>query len=233
LGFLYLFNKEKVILNIETASTNCSVSLAQGGEILALKEFNSAAYSHSEQLHLFIEEVLKEASVSKSSIKAIAVSKGPGSYTGLRIGVSAAKGLCYALELPLISISTLEAMAHQIKMENEGVIISLLDARRDEVYMSVYNQEYQCISPTEAKIIDPDSFKRFERKSNIHFVGPGAAKCAEIAPIKQAEYHLEAVPSAREMAALSQEKYAKGQFEDVAYFEPFYLKDFVLQKKKA
>ncbi len=222
-----------MILNIETASTNCSVSLAQGGKILALKEFNSAEYSHSEQLHLFIEEVLLEASITKESIEAIAVSKGPGSYTGLRIGVSAAKGLCYALDLPLISISTLEAMAHQIKMEKEGIIISLLDARRDEVYMSVYNRDHQCISPTEAKIIEPNSFERFQEESNIHFIGPGAAKCADIAPLKKAKYHKDAVPSAREMAVLSEEKYTKGQFEDVAYFEPFYLKDFVLQTKKA
>lgn len=222
-----------MILNIETASTNCSVSISNRGEVMALKEYNSADFSHSEQLHLFVEAVLKEAGVSKTSLEAIAVSKGPGSYTGLRIGVSAAKGLCYALEVPLISVSTLECMAHQVTSPKDGVIISLLDARRDEVYMSVYNKDYQCVSPTEAKIIEANSFERFSEESVVYFIGPGAEKCERIAPLPHGIYLKDAVPSSKEMAPLTWIKFCNNQFEDVAYFEPFYLKDFVLQTKKA
>ena len=129
------------ILNIETATTNCSVSLSKEGEILILKEDNSLNYSHAESLHVFIDSVLTSANLKRSDLNAIAVSKGPGSYTGLRIGVSAAKGLCFALDIPLLSVETLQSLSHQV-MSNEGFIIPMLDARRMEVYSAVYDSSY-------------------------------------------------------------------------------------------
>jgi len=221
-----------MILNIETSTTNCSVSIADKGQLIVLKELNSKEYSHAEQLHLFIEEVIEEAGIHKEDLSAIAVSKGPGSYTGFRIGVSAAKGLCFALDLPLISVSTLQAMAKQVKAVDDELIVSLLDARRDEVYMSAYDSEFNVKSPVEAKVIESDSFDRFKDVSKVYFIGPGAEKCERISQMQNAIYLKEAVPSAREMVFLSWNKFQKDDFEDVAYFEPFYLKDFVVTTKK-
>ena len=132
-----------IILNIETATTNCSVSLSKDGEILVLKEDNSSGYSHAETLHVFIDDVFKEAKIKPSAIDVIAVSKGPGSYTGLRIGVSTAKGLCFALNKPLIATDTLEALANQIIISNDGFIVPMLDARRMEVYSAIYNSNLE------------------------------------------------------------------------------------------
>tara|TARA_R110002050_G_scaffold179118_3_gene312450 strand:- start:101353 stop:102024 length:672 start_codon:yes stop_codon:yes gene_type:complete len=220
-----------IILNIETATTNCSVSVAQNGELLAIKEFDSANYSHAEQLHIFIEEVLKEASLVLGQINAIAVSKGPGSYTGLRIGVSAAKGLCFSLDLPLISIPTLESMASQLNTTHSDFIIPVLDARRMEVYSCVFNTDLNEIRETKAEIIDENSFAEYAKKGKVLLIGSGAEKCKELLISENFIFNTEAVPSAREMAALSYEKLKENDFEDVAYFEPYYLKDFMLQKK--
>ena len=220
------------ILNIETATTNCSVSIAVDGKLLELVEENTPNYSHSEQLHLFIEEALKKASFSFSDIDAIAVSKGPGSYTGLRIGVSAAKGLCFALDIPLISVPTLESLAHQILAGPEDLIIPVLDARRMEVYSAVFDQKYQQIKETKAEVISETSFAGYGNAKTVFLVGSGAAKCKEILSQTNFSYHTANVPSAKEMASLSFNKYLEKEFEDVAYFEPYYLKDFVLQKKK-
>ena len=126
------------ILSIETATTNCSVSLSKEGKLIALKEDYSDKYSHAERLHVFIQELMVENNIDKGNLDAIAVSKGPGSYTGLRIGVSAAKGLCYALDIPLIAVSTLQSLAAQVK-ENHGFVIPMLDARRMEVYSAIFN----------------------------------------------------------------------------------------------
>lgn len=220
------------ILNLETATTNCSVSISEGDNIICLKENNAENYSHSEQLHLFIKEALEEASLSFSDLDAIAVSKGPGSYTGLRIGVSAAKGLCFSLDLPLISIPTLESMANQIKASEGEVIIPVLDARRMEVYSSVYDSAYQKVRDTRAEVIDEDSFKEFSPHSKIYIVGSGAEKCKEIVKHSNFTFNTSVVPSAREMGKIASRKFQEGSFEDVAYFEPYYLKDFVLQVKK-
>lgn len=221
-----------MILNIETSTTNCSVSIADKGHLIVLKELNSKDYSHAEQLHLFIEEVIEKAGIHKEDLSAIAVSKGPGSYTGLRIGVSAAKGLCFALDVPLISVSTLQALAKQVKATEKELIVSLLDARRDEVYMSAYDADYNVKSPVEAKVLEVDSFDRFNDFDMIHFIGPGADKCQRITPMSNAVYYTQAVPSAKEMGAISWNKFQRSEFEDVAYFEPFYLKDFVVTTKK-
>ncbi|MDF4202030.1 tRNA (adenosine(37)-N6)-threonylcarbamoyltransferase complex dimerization subunit type 1 TsaB [Maribacter sp. SA7] len=222
-----------VIINLETSSTNCSVCVAKEGEILAIKELNSANYSHAEKLHIFIEEVMKEASLKMEDLEAVAVSKGPGSYTGLRIGVSAAKGLCYALGIPLISISTLKSMASQVKINNDEVLIPVLDARRMEVYSSVFDAELNEIRETKAEVIDENSFKEYINSKHIHFLGSGAEKIKELFPLESITYHCDVVPSAKEMASISSDKFNASNFEDVAYFEPYYLKDFVLQTKKA
>ncbi len=220
------------ILNIETATTNCSVSVAKDGKVVSLIEENTPNYSHSEQLHVFIEEALKKASFSFLDLDAIAVSKGPGSYTGLRIGVSAAKGLCFALDLPLISIPTLESLAHQVQVDDDAVVIPVLDARRMEVYSCVFDATHNEIRETQAEIIEPNSFSAYLKYNSIYLVGSGATKCKEVLVDPKFQFMETAVPSAKEMALLSFDKYKTRDFEDVAYFEPYYLKDFVLQKKK-
>ncbi|WP_291867688.1 tRNA (adenosine(37)-N6)-threonylcarbamoyltransferase complex dimerization subunit type 1 TsaB [Maribacter sp.] len=221
-----------ILLNLETATTNCSVSVAKDGEIIVLKEHNSPNYSHAEQLHVFIEEALKEASLSILDLDAIAVSKGPGSYTGLRIGVSAAKGLCFSLDIPLISIATLESMANQVTLDTSAVVIPVLDARRMEVYSAVFNTAYSEIRETRAEIVDANSFSEFVEKGKVVIAGNGAEKCKEILIHPNFEFNTSVVPSAKEMAMLSYRKFENKDFEDVAYFEPYYLKDFVLQQKK-
>lgn len=221
-----------LILNLETATTNCSVCLVNDGKVISIKEYDSANYSHAEQLHNFIKEVLKEASFSLQDIDAVAVSKGPGSYTGLRIGVSAAKGLCFALDVPLISIPTLESMAHQLVVPQDNLIIPVLDARRMEVYSAVYNWDWEEIRTTEAEIITEDSFKEYTGNYNVHIIGSGAEKCKGVLNHPNIVLHTTVIPSAREMGQLSQKKFEANDFENVAYFEPYYLKDFVLQKKK-
>ena len=221
-----------LILNIETATTNCSVSLAKEGELLAIKEHDTPNYSHSEQLHIFIEEVVKKASVSLSEIAAVAVSKGPGSYTGLRIGVSAAKGLCFSLAIPLISVATLKSMAYKSKSKAFDFIIPLLDARRMEVYSHIFDRHLNTIRETKADIINEDSYTEYVKKGKVLLVGNGAEKCKSILEHHNFSYDATVVPSAYEMAVLSYEKFKKNDFEDVAYFEPYYLKDFIALKKK-
>lgn len=220
-----------LLLNLETATTNCSVSIARNGELLVLKEFDSADYSHAEQLHVFIESVLKEASISLQELQAIAVSKGPGSYTGLRIGVSAAKGLCFALDLPLIAVSTLESMATQHKNSKVAYIIPVLDAKRMEVYSCVFDADLNEVRETRAEIIDEKSFAEFSEKGLTLLLGSGAEKCEGILQHSHFSFNTTTVPSARDMAGLSYKKFKASEFENVAYFEPYYLKDFILQKK--
>lgn len=218
------------ILSIETTTTNCSVSLSNKGETLVLKEDNDRNYSHAESLHSIIDVVLKEAKINKSQLNAIAVSRGPGSYTGLRIGVSAAKGLCYAMELPLISISTLGALAHQVKIK-EGLIIPMLDARRMEVYSAIFNTNYELVRAIEAQILDENSFQQELKASKVYFVGNGVEKTKGLLGHKNAVFIENKLPSAAQMGTLAYEKYKISDTEDVAYFEPFYLKDFMVKKK--
>lgn len=217
------------ILNIETATRNCSVSISKDGESLLCKEIAEAGYSHAERLHVFIEEILNQTGLQFSDVSAIAVSQGPGSYTGLRIGVSAAKGLCYALGIPLIAIDTLEILASKVKI-NDGLIVPMIDARRMEVYSAIFNSEHQKIRDVEAEIITDSSFD--DLKENLYFVGDCAEKCKTVLN-KSNHIFLEDIifPSANEMSHLSFDKYKKSDTVDVAYFEPFYLKDFFLAKK--
>ncbi|MFI0428573.1 tRNA (adenosine(37)-N6)-threonylcarbamoyltransferase complex dimerization subunit type 1 TsaB [Mariniflexile sp. HMF6888] len=217
------------ILSIETATTNCSVSLSKEGKTIFLKEDNSKNYSHAESLHVFIDAVLKESGITSKALDAIAISKGPGSYTGLRIGVSAAKGLCFALDIPLIAVPTLEALAHQVDC-NDGVIVPMLDARRLEVYAAIFNSDYKEIRETEAQILDENAFAEYLDKSNVYFVGNGVEKTKALINHPNAVFIENKLPTAREMGMLAYNKYKISDFEDVAYFEPYYLKDFVALK---
>ncbi|MGB8706089.1 MAG: tRNA (adenosine(37)-N6)-threonylcarbamoyltransferase complex dimerization subunit type 1 TsaB [Gillisia sp.] len=213
------------ILCIETASTNCSVAIGKDGEILAVKEDFSADYSHAERLHVFIKEILSENNIGLGELDAIAVSKGPGSYTGLRIGVSAAKGLCFSLNIPLISVATLTALAHQVK--EKETVVTMLDARRMEVYSAVFNSEKQQTEETSAKILNENSYADILAQGKVCFIGSGVKKFSEICSHENAVFLQNKLPSAREMVALADEKYKISDTEDVAYFEPYYLKDFI------
>lgn len=228
-----------LILNLETSTTVCSVSLSKDGQLLAVKEQNGD-YSHAENLTLFIEDVLQQADVKLSDVDAIAVSKGPGSYTGLRIGVSTAKGLCYSLYKPLIAISTLQHISLSVSKDPQSPISNLkslfcpmLDARRMEVYCAIFDSLNKEIRPTTAEIVDEHSFSDLLNNHVIYFFGDGAAKCKSVLSANKNAIFIEDIfPSAKNMISLSEQAFVNKEFEDVAYFEPFYLKDFVAGKKK-
>ncbi len=218
------------ILNIETATKNCSVALAKDGKTVFCKELSEQGYSHAELLHVFIEEIIKEANITFQDLHAIAISKGPGSYTGLRIGVSSAKGLCYALGIPLIAIDTLTILAHQIKVEN-GLIIPMIDARRMEVYSAIFNSDAEKIREVQAEILTEESFASYNE--TLHFIGDSSEKAKSLLTNSNFIFYDTVVfPSANEMSILSYKKYQNQDFEDVAYFEPYYLKDFFITSKK-
>ncbi len=222
-----------IILNIETTTKNCSVSLTKKGHLIAFKELNDGVYSHGENLHVFIEDVISEVNMTFSDIEAIAVSKGPGSYTGLRIGVSSAKGLCFSLDIPLISVDTLESLARSIEVKKNERIIPLLDARRMEVYSAVFDADYVKIRETKAEVIDENSFNKYLQDGKVCFLGDGAEKCKKILNHENAVFLDGYFPSAKQMAITSYEKYIQNDTEDVAYFEPFYLKDFLITQPKS
>lgn len=213
------------ILCIESATTNCSVAIAQNGKLLHLVEDATQGYSHGEQLHAFIEKVLLEAGRSWKQIDAIAVSKGPGSYTGLRIGVSAAKGLCYALDLPLIALPTLDIMVDAVDQKVER-IVPMLDARRMEVYAGIYDSDKNQLRTTQAEILEIESFYAALAEGTVLFCGSGAEKWSAICDHPNARFQPKLLPSAQHMCALAQISFDHKVFEDLAYFEPYYLKDF-------
>ena len=221
-----------LILSIETSTTNCSVSLSKEGETVFLKEDYDNNYSHAERLHVYIDDVLKKTGVSPSQLDAIAISKGPGSYTGLRIGVSSAKGLCFALNKPLISVSTLEALVLQVT-NKDGFIVPMLDARRMEVYAAVFDLNHNQIRETRAEVLNEYSFNSYLEQGNVYFIGNGVEKTKEIINHPNAVFVENKLPSANEMSKLAYHKYKINDFEDVAYFEPYYLKDFVALKPKS
>ena len=220
----------KYILNIETATKNCSVALAKDGKTIVCKEIAEEGYSHAERLHVFIEEIIKEVGITLQDLSAVAVSQGPGSYTGLRIGVSAAKGLCYALDIPLIAIDTLQALASQLTIAN-GLIIPMIDARRMEVYSAVFSPNLEQKREVLAEIITENSFENLQE--TLYFVGDCAEKCKSVLTKENYIFLDEIVyPSAKEMSFLSFEKFKKSDTVDVAYFEPYYLKDFMITTPK-
>ena len=221
------------ILHIETSSRNCSVAISDGEELLCLCEEVSENYKQSESLHTFVEWALEGAEISLKEIEAVSLGKGPGSYTGLRIGAASAKGFCYGLKVPLIAVNSLETMIEPFLSQNYDVIIPLIDARRMEVYCAIFDgNSGEMISETEAKILDEQSFTELEGKK-ILFVGDGAKKAKEILQLENADFVENIYPSAKYLIKKSVEKFNRQDFEDVAYFEPFYLKDFHGVKKKS
>lgn len=218
------------ILHLETSTKVCSVALSLNGKLISIKENEEDGYSHGENLTLFIENVLKQAGISIKELTAVSVASGPGSYTGLRIGVSTAKGLCYPLNIPLIAIDSLTSLSEIAKEKYTSInICPLIDARRMEVYNSIYNSKGDQIKPISADIINDNSYREFE--PFIYF-GDGAEKLIEIWKDRNCTADLEIKSSAKGQVRLALEKFQKQQFEDVAYFEPFYLKDFVSNTKK-
>lgn len=217
------------ILCLETATTNCSVALFRGETLLDCRESNEGGFSHAEKLHVFIEEVLDGAGLAPSALDAVAVSRGPGSYTGLRIGVSAAKGLAYALDIPLLSVDTLEVMA-RIALESTPAdyLVPMLDARRMEVYTAVYDRCLKPVKPVSALVMQPDSFiDMADPKTSVCFFGDGMDKCRTLLDAPGFSFLPGVFPSARAMGEAAAAKYREHRWEDVAYFEPYYLKDFV------
>ena len=215
------------ILHIDTTTKKCSVALAQDGELMIQKELLSEEFSHSEQLHPFIEEVLKESGLKSSSLSAIAISKGPGSYTGLRIGVAAAKGLCFALDLPLIALNTLEIMVQPYEVSPYSFIIPMLDARRMEVYTAIFDETKKWIQETMAEVLTKNTFTSIVNEQSCLIIGDGAIKFKTLHPKINASYTNEIhYPVAKDMITLAWKKFNAKEFEDLAYFEPFYLKDF-------
>ena len=216
-----------VILSIETSTTVCSVALTEGDQIMA-KEILFLEQSHSTHLTLLIEKVLQQVSLEMKELDAVAVSEGPGSYTGLRIGVSTAKGLCYALGIPLIGISTLKAMAFQVKEEqlDQGIYVPMLDARRMEVYTATYDADLLTIEKIRPLILAQNSFAETLKTEQVFFFGDGAQKFSEILKHENARFLENIVPEAWAVGVLANEKFLKEDFEDVAYFEPNYLKAY-------
>lgn len=213
-------------LCLETSTKSCSVALGKNGKVIALKESIDEKYSHSENLTVFIQEVCTQAKIALKDIDAVAVSKGPGSFTGLRIGVSTAKGLCYALNKPLIAINSLESMATSC-ISPQVLACPMIDAKRMEVYCAVYDENMNEIKKTAAEIIDENSFGDLLTEHKILFFGNGAEKCKTQIRHRNAIFLDNINPSAQFMIPIAEKYFLENKFEDVAYFEPFYLKDFV------
>lgn len=220
------------LLHIETTTKVCSVALSKGANLLAFKEEHAAQFTHSENLHLFIESVVKEASITFKDLNGVSISEGPGSYTGLRIGVSAAKGICYALNIPLISTSTLKGMALRFKQVhpqiNSGVLKPMLDARRMEVFTCSFDFGLQKKEDVKAEVIDPENYTTVATE---YWFGDGAEKFSSYS-IANIEVIEGIYPSAKFQLEEALAKFQKSDFEDVAYFVPFYLKDFMATKAK-
>ncbi|MFC2136781.1 tRNA (adenosine(37)-N6)-threonylcarbamoyltransferase complex dimerization subunit type 1 TsaB [Bacteroidota bacterium] len=221
------------ILHIETSTSVCSVAISNGNQLIFYKE-NTEEMSHSSSLAVLINEGLKTCKIESFDLDAVAVSQGPGSYTGLRIGVSTAKGLCYGAEIPLIAIPTLEIMVNEVLKENliseniDNILLCpMIDARRMEVYNALYDIKGKSLTEVTANIIAQDSFSRILNEKKIYFFGDGADKCKQLLSHSNAIFLEDIYPSAKNMIQLAYRKYQDKKFEDMAYFEPFYLKDFI------
>jgi tRNA threonylcarbamoyladenosine biosynthesis protein TsaB len=236
------FYKMGLLLHIETAETICSVALSENDKIISIKE-SKTDKAHASQLTVLIDQLFKNTSHTIEKLNAVSVSMGPGSYTGLRIGVSAAKGICYALNIPLIGINTLKALANGflmshvsgiVKQENSlpYIICPLIDARRMEVYAGLYSPELAEIQPVRAEIIDITSFADVLQNNKVVFIGSGANKCKDVINHTNALIIDHFIPHADYLVDLAFESYKHKRFDDCAYFEPFYLKDFVATTSK-
>ncbi|NCD68912.1 tRNA (adenosine(37)-N6)-threonylcarbamoyltransferase complex dimerization subunit type 1 TsaB [Mucilaginibacter agri] len=227
-----------LILQIETATTVCSVALAQNGELLAVKEVKERNV-HAEMITLFIQDVCAMAGKQLKDIDAVAVSKGPGSYTGLRIGVSTAKGICFGLDKPLIAVDTLAAMATGAatfagEYDSNAILCPMIDARRMEVYTAMFTTTGELVRPTAAEIIDDNSFAELPSEQQLVIFGDGAEKCIQaLAHRGKLAFLSQFENSASQLTQLAAQKFANKEFEDVAYFEPYYLKEFIAGVKGA
>ena len=216
-----------LFLALETSSKNCSVAVFNNQDLVAIKEQYSDKYSHSESIIGFIRHVINSANISLTHIDAIVLSKGPGSYTGLRIGTSVAKGLCYSLNIPLISVSTLRSMAYSISKKIRSTFFCpMIDARRMEVFSAIYDENNKELRKVSAIIVDKYTYQDFSN-NQIIFFGDGAKKCKSIIHNNHAQFIENVYPSARNLGFFAHRKFINNEFEDVAYFEPYYLKDFV------
>lgn len=223
-----------LILCIETSTKACSTALCRDGSIIASEFLFTGEYLHAESLNPMISDLLSGSSIAFNQLDAIAISQGPGSYTGLRIGTSTAKGLCFALDIPLIAIDTLQLIAIAAKQEQPASrYIALMDARRMEVYTKKFDANLQAITKAEALILDENSFSDFEKESLTVFCGDGALKAKSLFEKSNFIFLPEIHPKAEYMGELAEEKFSIGQFEDTAYFEPFYLKEFHTPQPKS
>ena len=220
-----------LIISIETATPTCSIAIHENGELLAISEFTSEK-SHSQVIAPSIDFLLESINKKIEDLSALAVSSGPGSYTGLRIGTSIAKGLCYANQIPIISISSLESMIMEVQTKiGQGIFCPMIDARRMEVYCKLH-QENKTLKEDFAEIVTEESFKEYFREPFYYF-GTGAQKCIQILSEKENTFFIDKIsPSAKWMGYLAWEKYLKANFEDLAYFEPDYLKEFHTKPSK-
>lgn len=220
------------ILYLETSSKNCSVAIFENEKLLCVSEEVSDNYKQSESLHTFVEWALEGAEITLQDLDAISLGKGPGSYTGLRIGSASAKGFCYGLKIPLVAVNSLDSMVEPFLDQGYDFVIPMVDARRMEVYTALYDGKTgEEVSPTEAKILDETSFAELANKKVI-FVGDGATKAQDILDLPNAEFNNTIYPSAQYLVKKTLEKIKNKDFEDIAYFEPFYLKEFHGVKKK-
>lgn len=222
------------ILSIETSTTVCSVAITVDGSTLASQKL-FLEKSHSTLLTVVIEQTMRQVGMEMKELDAIAVSKGPGSYTGLRIGVSTAKGLCYALDKPLIAVNTLLVMANEVNRQNhsQALLCPMIDARRMEVYTALYDAELNELEKTSAKILEENSFDETLNQKQVLFFGNGADKFMALKiGVVNAVFIDDITPSAWSVGLLANQAFLKSDFEDVAYFEPFYLKDFLATKPK-
>ena len=224
------------ILNIETSTDVCSVAISDNGQVIFNKEDHSGP-NHAVKLGVYVDEALSFIDAHGISLEAVAVSCGPGSYTGLRIGVSMAKGICYGRDVKLISIPTLELMAVPVLLgehpaEEDALIVPMLDARRMEVYAKVMDRALKEVRPIQADIVDAETYKEYLDRGTVDFVGNGAEKCMEVINHPNARLVKGIEPLAKNMAPLAEKRFVEGKFEDVAYFVPVYLKDFVAKMPK-
>lgn len=224
------------ILNIETSTDVCSVAISDNGQVVFNKEDHSGP-NHAVKLGVYVDEALSFIDAHGISLEAVAVSCGPGSYTGLRIGVSMAKGICYGRDVKLISIPTLELMAVPVLLgehpaEEDALIVPMLDARRMEVYAKVMDRALKEVRPIQADIVDAETYKEYLDRGTVYFFGNGAEKCMEVINHPNARLVKGIEPLAKNMAPLAEKRFVEGKFEDVAYFAPFYLKDFVAKMPK-
>lgn len=223
------------ILLIETSTELCSVALEENGTVTAYRE-SSVPKSHASMTAVFIDEVLKDRGIAAKDLSAVCVSEGPGSYTGLRVGVSTAKGLCFGAKLPLLSVGTLEVLVNQALCSGKQAaevdyIVPMIDARRMEVYTAVFSGDGKRLTDTEAKIIDENSFADILERGKVLFIGDGAEKCRSVITHPNALF-CSTFPKASAMAELAETELKEKRFKDVAYFEPFYLKEFVATVSK-